>query len=342
MEDLLDDYVSREQLSMGNIRELVDDYSLISHYLGAELELRTRYSSPLREGDSNPSFSMFYGYGAGKEDKLYFKDQASGARGDVYDFLMIYLNARSMTSLFEQINFDLGLGLNGAEREQNLRPTLIKKAPIVRETPKIKIVSQKPTQEYMNYWWGKYEIGKQMTDFYQVKCVDMVQYHYSDHVKSITPKTLCIAYPIGRFYKIYCPFETKEYKFRNDYPSTYVEGHMQLDWTRSDLLVITKAMKECILFRQHWNIQAVAGKSETTNIPDFIMQQYLAHFKRVILWLDPDEAGIKSTKDYLSLYPSLEVAVVPQWITEKDPTDIYEMHRKDVTTQIVCQALKLN
>jgi len=117
---------------------------------------------------------------------------------------------------------------------------------------------------------------------------------------------------------------------------------MQLDWTRNDLLVITKSTKECILFRCHWDIQAVSGKSETTPIPDFIMQRYLSHFKRVVLWLDPDQAGLESTEKYLSLYPSLEVATVPQHIKEKDPTDIYEVWRKEKTTEIVKQSLKLN
>ena len=61
------------------------------------------------------------------------------------------------------------------------------------------------------------------------------------------------------------PFETKEFKFINNYPQTYVEGHIKLDWTRNDLLVISKSSKENIFFRNHWNIQAVSGKSEGTD-----------------------------------------------------------------------------
>ena len=144
----------------------------------------------------------------------------------------------------------------------------------------------------------------------------------------------------AEYYKLYCPFEKKEFKFRNNYPATYVEGHLQLDWSRDDLLVITKSMKDCMLFRQHWNIQAVSGKSETTMIPDFIMEKYLKHFKRIVLWLDPDATGCASTEKYISLYPSLEVAKVPEWVTQKDPTDIYEALRLEKTTSLIKQILK--
>jgi hypothetical protein len=190
----------------------------------------------------------------------------------------------------------------------------------------------------MDYWWDKYEIIRKYTDMYDVSCVRDVHFIYANKMTIIVPKTLCIGYSIGEFVKTYMPFESKELKFRNNYPSTYVEGHVQIDWTRNDLLVITKSLKECIFFRNHWDIQAVSGKSETTMIPYFLMCMYIKHFKRVLLWLDPDEAGLKATATYLNNYPTLEVAKIPR-LREKDPTDIFEVHRKQLTTEIVLSAL---
>lgn len=339
MQDFLADYVDNTALTMKNVRQAVDDYSLISYYLGQELELNTRYSSPLREGDENPSFSLFYGYGKGSSDKLYFKDHVRGS-GDVYDFLKEYLGADTMHSLLQQINYDLGLELEGV-KNPGLVPTVIKKTPVIKERPKLAFVLQEPTKEFMNYWWDKYEITRKYTDFYKAHCVRDIHYKYSDKTTIVVPRNLCIGYTIGNYHKSYQPFEKKEYKFRNDYPSNYVEGHIQLDWSRNDLLVITKAHKECILFRKHWDIQAVSGKSETTMIHPHIMQMYLSHFKRVVLWLDPDEAGLLFTQKYLSLYPSLEIACVPSEITQKDPTDIFEVHRYKVTTEVVKQSIKV-
>jgi len=339
--DLLENFIDDTSLTITNVRKLVDDYSLISYYLGQELELHNKYSSPLREGDENPSFSLFYGYGTLNPEVLYFKDQIGIASGDVYEFLLKYLNAKSLNCLLEQINFDLQLGLNGQETDLGLKPTAIKKIPIARERPNIEIVSQKPTKQFIDYWAGKYEITKYWLDYYNVKCVRDIHYIYSDHTTIVSPKTLCIGYPIGAYLKIYMPFESKEFKFRNNYPQTYVEGHIQLDWSRNDLLVISKSSKENIFFRNHWNIQAVSGKSETTFIPEFIMRQYIAHFKRVVVWLDPDEAGIRAMNHYKAMYPDVELVQFLAEIKEKDPTDIFEVHRKKVTTEIVRQILKI-
>lgn len=341
MENDLEKFINENALTVDNVRRLVDDYSLISHYIGEELEFNTTYSSPLREGDNTPSFSIFKGYGAkGNQDRVYFKDQAGYGSGNVYKFLQLYLKSPTIKDVLRQVNFDLQLGLDGQEVCVGLKPTVIKTEPLQRERPTIRIVSQ-ITSKYTNYWQKKYEITEDILNMYFVKCVHSIHYKYKEKTDISTPSTLCIAYAIGEYYKLYCPFEKKEFKFRNNYPATYVEGHLQLDWSRDDLLVITKSMKDCMLFRQHWNIQAVSGKSETTMIPDFIMQKYLKHFKRIVLWLDPDATGCASTEKYISLYPSLEVANVPSWVEQKDPTDMFEAMRLEKTTSLVKQILKL-
>lgn len=342
MRDILGEFVDETALTVDNVRKLVDDYSLISHYIGQELELHTKYSSPLREGDENPSFSIFYGYGDTSQDKLYFKDQVGIAQGDVYTFLQLYLGANSVAEVLEQVNYDLKLGLNCKEDSVGLKPTVIKRIPIKRERPKIEYVPQPPTIEFMEYWYGKYEIVKQTLDYYNTKCIRDIHYRYENKTSIISPRTLCIGYPIGGYIKIYQPFESKDNKFRNNYPQNYVEGHIQLDWSRNDLLVISKSTKENIFFRNHWNIQAVSGKSETTFIPPHIMNMYLSHFKRVVLWLDPDEAGIRSSGIYKNLYPKLEVINFVPDVKEKDPTDIFEVHRKKFTQNLVSHVLKVS
>ena len=337
--DELESFINENMLTIKNVRNLVDDYSLISYYIGEELELNTKYSSPLREGDENPSFSIFYGYGDANKDVLYFKDQAEIGSGTVLEFLKLYLKASSIRELLEQINFDLQLGLDFDARCSGLKPTQLKKIPIIKERPDIKIVSQPYTIEFLKYWKDKYEVTEEVLRKYNVKCCKSLHYIIDRRINVITPRSLCIAYTIGQYYKIYCPFETKDLKFRNNYPNNYVEGHLQLDWSRSDLLVITKSTKECIFFRQHFDIQAIAGKSETTLIQENFMLSYLSHFKRVVLWLDQDETGVMSAKKYLSLYPSLELAIVPFGL-EKDPTDIFEV-RRNQGLEIIKQILKL-
>ena len=55
MGDILDKFVNETSLTVENVRKLVDDYSLISHYLGEELEL-FKYALM---GDDNPLSQFF-------------------------------------------------------------------------------------------------------------------------------------------------------------------------------------------------------------------------------------------------------------------------------------------
>ena len=111
MRDILEEFVTETILTVDNVRELVDDYSLISHYIGQELELYTKYSSPLREGMKIPLSLYFMVMGDMNPNKLYFKDQVGIAQGDVYTFLQLYLRAKSISEVLEQINYDLKTGI---------------------------------------------------------------------------------------------------------------------------------------------------------------------------------------------------------------------------------------
>lgn len=338
--DILESFIDENSLTIKNVLNLVDEYSLFSHYIGAELDVQVKYSSPLREGDNDPSFSLFYGYGKGSEDKLYFKDLALDISGDVFDFLGKIMRAETLEQVLRQIDCDLGLNLGNGEGSA-LKPTIIKKAPVARERPKIRIVSQTDSKEYVEYWERKYDIGKPCRDYFNITDLGSVHYEYAHKTTIVVPKTLCIGYTIGEHYKVYQPFEKKEFKFRNDFPTNYIEGHMQLNWSRNDFLIITKSLKEVALFKQHWNIQAVSGKSETTFIDPYFMNMYLNHFSKVFLWLDPDEAGVKSTLKYMEMYPKLIPVNVPHWVQEKDPTDYYEVHRLHNTTEFINNMLSL-
>ena len=340
MENFLENIVEDNELSIRNVRRLIDDYSIYCFYIGQELELHEKYSSPLREGDNDPSFSLFHGYGKADPDKVYFKDHASIGTGDVFRFVSIILSGDykkplPLNDTLKQINHDFGLGL-GKEVECTFKPHIFKKVPVIKERKKIKVIAKtKFSAEYIKYWEEKYEIGKPIRDQYNTGEVDYLIYESKDGSYSMfRPKGLCIFYRIGEYYKIYQPFD-KENKFRNDFPSTYAEGFLQIDWSRNDYIIITKAMKECMLFRQHWNIQAVAGKSENTMISPELMEKLRSHFKHVFIWLDPDGPGKDARDKYLNMYPWLTPLNMPENVEDKDPTDYYEVHRQEMTTELI-------
>jgi hypothetical protein len=341
LEDYLQNIVDERELTIDNVRKYVDDYSIYCHYIGQELELHAKYSSPLREGDNDPSFSLFEAYGKNANtERVYFKDHASIGKGDVFRFLAILLGGGPKTAVplktvLKQINCDFQLGL-GDEEVVGFVPKIIKKIPVRKERKKIQIIAKtKFSAEYIHFWETRYDIGSAIQNMYNAQEVDYIVYVSKDGSRTmIKPKSLCISYRIGEYYKLYQPYD-KDNKFRNDYPANYAEGFLQLDWTRNDYVIITKATKECMLFRQHWNIQAVAGKSENTMIPDFLMQKLRGHFKQVFIWLDPDGPGREAQQKYLDEYDWLIPLYTPENVVEKDPTDYYEVHRLNATTELI-------
>ena len=99
--DALEKYVDENLLCKATVLKYVDDFSLYSFYIGEELELYTKYSSPLRQGDEDPSFSLYYS--KYKPDVILFKDSATGKYGNVFTFLEAYLGLTSKQVLL-QIN----------------------------------------------------------------------------------------------------------------------------------------------------------------------------------------------------------------------------------------------
>jgi len=334
---ILEDSLKSLELSVENILSLVDDYSIYTHYIEQELELGDTYSSPLRDDDSSPSFSLFYSYGKNKVDKIYFKDHALGS-GDVFDFVSLLFRDSSgrlpFNKVLEQVNKDLNLGLGSGKYVQNCTKR-IRTRPIEKERKKIFIVSKKVESSRFLDYWKSLGISKRIRDMYFCTEPSTVIYKGKNSMDYTYPSGLTIAYRIYAEYKLYKPFAPKKDKFRNNYPPEFVEGWLQIDWSRTDYICITKAMKECMYFREHWDIQAIAGKSESNMIPDFLMAKILKHFDKVYIWLDPDATGILYTSRYLELYPTLIPCHMPEDAIDKDITDFHLHNPFNLTDQLV-------
>lgn len=340
MSDILD--LLGKQITKEEILKYLDPYSIITHYIGTELEPNVAYTSPLREKDENPSFSIFYGYGSrGDSDMVYFKDHVIGT-GDVFLFVKLKLGLSTFQDVLNVIDEDFELGLRASGTAPVKRnESLIKIKPVIKERAKLEIISKNyESEKYKNYW-ASINVRKEIRDLYYFSDLDAYKVIRGKEVKCVSAYGLTIGYTIGKYHKVYCPFKDKGDKFKNDFPPNYIEGHMQIDWTRNDLLVITKSMKECAFFRANYNIQAVAGKSESTEIyPEFI-EIYRKHFKRVVVWLDPDPAGEKNANKYISKYPWMEKITRPENVRGKDPTDIYLANSPEFTRNLVFSLLGL-
>lgn len=324
--DLLEQFVENNQLSPKSVLKYIDEYSIYSFYIGAELELNTKYSSPLRHGDEDPSFSMYY---SKYNDKLMFKDQSTGQFGDVFNFVRRMIGGANTpcaqrTALL-QINSDFGLGFNDLDTG-DFKPQLIKAPPVRKEPITIKITTGEDKKNFLDYW-DFLEIDENTRNRFYCRNPHVVHYIGTEHI-TIVPKTLTISYEILGTYKIYHPFEDKKFKFRNNYTTGYVEGALQLTFEHN-FCIITKSMKEIMFLYQHFQWECVAGPSENSYISDYFMTNILkTKYKRVYIWLDKDEAGINAQKRYTDLYPWLIPVEFDESIEQKDPTDFFSVGKR--------------
>lgn len=331
--DVLEEYLQDNLLSKENILRFVDEYSIYSLYIGAELELRTKYSSPLQEGDFDPSFSMFESKFEHKN--IMFKDNSTGISGGVFRFVQEMISNGSLVNMKKvllQINSDFGIGL-GDEEVGTFKPQLLKAPPMRKLPTNIEItVHTNPTQEFLDYW-DTLDIGKATRDKYY--CTNPRVIHYiADYQKSIVPRELSIAYEILGKYKTYHPFAERKYKFRNNYDDNFVEGMMQLEF-KKDFCIITKAMKECMWYWEHFEWETVAGKSENTMVNPYSMEVLRTNYKTVFIWLDGDKAGIVAQLKYMEMYPWLVPIVMDPSIQQKDVTDLYTAAKQVKQTEQV-------
>jgi len=329
---VLSDYIEENCLSVTKIRKYVDDYSVISHYIGEELELRRVYPSPLRTSDEHHSFSIY----EAKDGNIVFKDHGRNIKGNVYKFVRYLLsedkaNLIPFNEVLHQINLDFDLGLGGTPKTFQPRAKRLETIKRPNSPVKIEIVSKMYTKPFLDFFSL---FGISATTLHSYNVYNVREYRINQF--SNFPKTLCIAYKIGKYYKIYKPFEDKNEKFRTDFPQNYVEGFIQLKYHK-DFVIITKSLKEVMFFREHFDWDTVAGKSENTMIPKFIMESLFSRYKTVYIWLDRDNGGKDALESYMIKYPKLVPINYDSSIIEKDPTDRYKylkiLHKEDDALQ---------
>ena len=325
MADPLKAYLDQNLLSKENVLREVDEYSLFCHYIGADLELRSKYSSPIRTIDDDPSFSLYYG----KRGNMMFKDNGIQESGDIFKFLQLFMGggtAIPIRQVLLQINADLDLGFEG-EDVPTFKPNIIKKSPPKKKSPAIiQITKHTPnTSEFVDYW-NFLNVDENVRKLFRIHNPNLVHFIQDGNTIVISPKDLCISYEILGTYKIYQPNSEKVIKFRNNYKPYYVEGMLQLRNVRAEFCIITKSLKECAFFYANFGFHCVAGTSETAMIHPKSIAYLRERFQTILIWLDNDEAGRKATSKYLEAYPFL-VPVDTTLIEEKDPTDEFKKYK---------------
>ena len=295
--------IIKKNITLDWILSKVNVYDIYAHYIG-EFKVGHIYKSPFRK-DRNPSFGIFY---SKSKNTLLFKDHGTGESGDIIKFVSLYTGILSYDDILYNIVEQL-----------NIKPTTkldSSKIYLPEESTIIGIVRQNFSQTDIDYW-NKFNISLQTLKKYKV---DSIKYYLCNGiVKGIyKDDNPMYAYRIFNAFKIYRPLAEKHAKWRTNTSQYDIQGYEQLP-KKGDLLVITKSLKDVMVLYE-MGISAIAPSSESSFIPDTVLNDLLKRFKRVLILFDRDVTGVQQSRK-ISLKTGLESILVPKRLKAKDISD---------------------
>ena len=299
---MYDSTKKKEPLTIEYILSKVSEYDIYASYIG-QFKPGLIYNSPFRK-DNNPSFGIFLSKRTGK---LLFKDHGSGVCGDVIKFVREYTGISNYNEVLQEI----------VKRLKITNKTVLKSTkPIESKETVIGIVRQAFTKIDEQYW-GSYHISMPTLEKYNVHSIKY--YLCNGIVKGIyKDENPMYAYKVYNNFKIYRPLGDKFTKWRNNLTEFDVQGYAQLP-KKGNLLIITKSLKDVMVLHE-MGYNAVSPSSESTFIPDVVLNDLKKRFKNILLCFDRDIPGVQNMRK-VSLKTGLKGFLVHKSFKAKDISD---------------------
>lgn len=290
-------------ITLDYILSKVSEYDIYAHYLG-QFKVGAIYNSPFRK-DKNPSFGIYY---SKRTKQLLFKDHGTGECGNIVKFVSLYTGLTNyndiLKDIVKQLNITTDTKLDSSTQYIPSSETVIG------------IVRQKFTPTDINYW-SQFNISEKTLKKFNVNSIKY--YLCNGIVKGIYKEdNPMYAYKVYNNFKIYRPLADKYTKWRNNLTEYDIQGYAQLP-SKGDTLIITKSMKD-VMCLYEMGIPAISPSSESTFIPNDILEGLKKRFKRIIILFDRDNAGVKYLRK-MSLKTGLEGLLVHKKFKAKDISD---------------------
>lgn len=294
-------------MSLKDLLDKVNDYDIYSYYLGS-FKPKTLMNSPLRPDDKIPSFAIF----PSKTGDLLFKDHGTGEAGNALKFIKLYKGVQTR----EELERELLAIVRRMNPNKEIRTNNYSKR-VSSGVTDIGIVRQPFTTADKQYW-KQFHIS---IDTLKKFNVFSIKYFLCNGVVRGTYKedSPMYAYKVYERFKIYRPLASKYTKWRTNLTNRHVQGLAELPQEGGNLLIITKSLKD-VMCLYEMGFSAIAASSETTFIPDDILQSLRSKWKHIIILYDRDPTGVKTTRSYSRQY-KLDAIFVHKKFKAKDISD---------------------
>lgn len=293
-------------MSLRDLLEKVDDYDIYAYYLGS-FKPKILMNSPLRPDDKIPSFAIF----PSKTGDLLFKDHGTGEAGNALKFVKLISGIQTR----EELEKELLKIVRRMNPNQTIRSTT--REYVSSSVTDIGIVRQ-PFNTIDKQYWKQFHIG---TDTLKKFNVFSIKYFLCNSVVRGTYKETSpmYAYKVYDKFKIYRPLASKYTKWRTNLTNRHVQGLAELPQGGGDLLIITKSLKD-VMCLYEMGYYAIAASSETTFIPDDILQSLRSKWKYIVILYDRDRTGMLRAREYSKKY-GLDAIFVHKKFKAKDISD---------------------
>ena len=299
-------------ITLDYILSKVTEYDIYAHYLG-QFKVGAIYNSPFRK-DKNPSFGIYY---SKRTRQLLFKDHGNGECDNVVKFVSLLKGITNYNDILSDIVDQLKITPNTKLDSS--------KQYIPSSETVIGVVRQNFTSVDTNYW-SQFHISLPTLKKYNVSSIKY--YLCNGIVKGIYKNdNPMYAYKVYNNFKIYRPLGDKYTKWRNNLTEYDIQGFKQLP-KKGDILFITKSLKD-VMCLYEMGIPAISPSSESTFIPDDILEDLKKRFKRIIILFDRDAAGVKYSRK-VSLKTGLEACFIPKYLNAKDVSDAVKLNNFEV------------
>jgi len=290
-------------LTKENILKFVSRYDIFRAYIINFKKINHLFKSELRN-DVNPTCAIYL-----KGDNLKYKDFASPEILDCFSYVMVKYNLTFYEAMQRiALDFQLKLSFNPTINTSSLKATTYNYTISEEDRKKsvIKVIPRKWSELDKRYWNSKYGITIKELQKYNVLplegfFINGTYFHSPNNYKAITYGYYLGTNEQGELWKIYRPFKEKGKGkwFTNVSNEDVILGNDQL--VESDLLIITKSLKDIIIFSK-LNLVAISPQAEGHLIQESVLNTLKERYKKIIVIFDNDKSGKGNAEKYKELY----------------------------------------
>lgn len=306
----------RPQLTFEKIISRVDEMDIYRRYIG-DVKIKQMISSPLRSGDSDPSFRLY----PSVNGHIKYVDYGTGQRGGVIDFVSQIFPYMTYGELLERIWEDT---------QCSVLPPLkhsVKRRKVKNSFPEVLVKKRRPNKNDIAFWnsWG---ISGSTLNWGRVYPIS--RYWINDSMYGC--RTLSYAYDLFTEWKIYRPHEEK---MRFIAGGTALQGYRLLP-EEGEICIIQKSYKDVLLLHE-FGIPSFAPQAESVDVRKEIIKELYERFDQLYIWGDNDDAGCSYIERHVGPYDILPLQNIDD---TKDITDHAKKYGKQSAESMIKELLK--